>query len=292
MTGAARVIASAAFISLATFASAQAGPVQEVWALDGFQAPESVTFDPMRNVLYVSNVAGGPTEKNEAGFLSRVSLDGEMLDHQWITGLHAPKGIAIDGGTLYVTDIDRLVAIDIEAGTISQTWVGEGAQFLNDPAVDSDGRVFVSDMATHALYVLENDTFEVWLQDEALQHPNGLHAENGRLIIAAWGQEMQPDFTTRVPGHLITVDLETQAVEAVGTGEPIGNLDGLEPDGEGNWLVTDWIAGGLLRVRPDGTYEQLLDLNQGSADLEFIEAERLVIIPMMLDGRIVAYRVE
>jgi sugar lactone lactonase YvrE len=270
-------------------ALAQEQTVQEVWALEGFQAPESAAFDPDRNVLYVSNIAGEPTEKNEAGFVSRVSLAGEMLDAQWVTGLHAPKGLAVHNGTLYVTDIDRLVAIDIDAGEITATWEAEDAQFLNDPAVDSQGRVFVSDMATNALYMLEGDSFEIWLQDEALQHPNGVYVDNGRLIIAAWGQDLQPDFSTTVPGHLIAVDLETQAIEPVGSGEPIGNLDGVEPDGAGNWLVTDWIAGGLFRVRPDGSSEQLLDLNQGSADLEYIETERLVIIPMMMDGRVVAY---
>ena len=31
-----------------------------------------------------------------------------------------------------------------------------------------------------------------------------------------------------------------------------------------------------------------MDLNQGSADLEFIEEKKLVIIPMMMDGKLVA----
>jgi len=72
----------------------------------------------------------------------------------------------------------------------------------------------------------------------------------------------------------------------------VGNLDGLESDGAGNWLATDWIGGALFRISPDGSAEQLLDLNQGSADLMYLEGDKLAVIPMMMDGRVVAYRIE
>jgi hypothetical protein len=56
---------------------------------------------------------------------------------------------------------------------------------------------------TSAIYVLDEGSFSVWLQDEALQHPNGLKVGDGRLIVAAWGQDLQDDFSTSVAGHLI-----------------------------------------------------------------------------------------
>lgn len=273
-------------------AVAQEGTAKEIWALKGLSAPESVEIDTARGELYVSNVSGEPNGKDGKGFVSRVSTGGEMIEAEWVTGLDAPKGLALDGSTLYVTDIDRLIAIDVAAGVVSDSWQGEGAQFLNDTAVDGKGRVFVSDMATNAIYVLDGGSFSVWLQDEALQHPNGLKVDDGRLIVAAWGKDMQPDFSTKVAGHLIAVDLETKAISAIGSGEPVGNLDGLEPDGAGNWLATDWIGGGLLRIRPDGSFEQLLDLNQGSADIEYLEGEGVAVVPMMMDNRLVAYKIE
>jgi sugar lactone lactonase YvrE len=264
----------------------------EVWRLEGFATPESVVHDPARGLLYVSNVAGEPLERNGEGFLSIVSPEGEMLRREWVTGLNAPKGLAMHGATLYVSDLDRLVAIDVETGEVVGSWPVEGVQFLNDPAVTEDGRVFVTDMGRHAIYALEDDAITVWLEDEALQHPNGLRADGGRLVVAPWGQDMQEDFTTRVGGHLLTVDLATRQIAPLGSGEPVGNLDGLEPDGEGNWLVTDWIAGGLLRIRPDGSYEEVLDLPMGSADHHFIVGERLAIVPLMMDDVVVAYRLD
>ena len=285
-----RLFISAGLAALLPAAVAGAGT--ELWSLDGFRNPESVAWDAERGVLYISNVAGEPLERNGEGFLSIVSLDGEMIRPDWVTGLNAPKGLAVDGSTLYVTDIDRLVAIDLESGTVAGTWQGQDAIFLNDPAVAEDGRVFVSDMLRHAIYVLDGDSFSMWMEDEALQHPNGLKVEDARLIVAPWGQDLQENFTTRVGGHLITVNLENREIAALGTGAPVGNLDGLEPDGEGNWLVTDWIGGRLLRISPDGGFEELIDLPMGSADLEYVPGQRLAIIPLMLDGRVVAYSLE
>ena len=103
------------------------------------------------------------------------------------------------GDTLYVTDIDRLVAIDVESGEISGTWPAEGAKFLNDPAVDADGRVFVSDMVTNRIYVLDGDSLSVWLEDEGLTHPNGLAVQDGKLIVAAWGQACSPTSAPKRP---------------------------------------------------------------------------------------------
>ena len=265
---------------------------EEVWTLEGFQAPESALFDSERNVVYVSNVAGEPNDKDGIGFISRISLDGAMQDSEWITGLNAPKGMIMHGDLLYVSDVDTLVEIDVTTGAITNSWAAEGSQFLNDTAVDGDGRIFVSDMLADSIYVLENGTLTVFIQDPALLHPNGLRVEGGKLLVAGWGEDIQPDFSTTTPGRLVSVDLTTKEISAVGSGEPVGNLDGLEPDGAGNWMVTDWVGGALYRIHPDGAAEQLIDLNMGSADLEYMESEKLAIIPMMMDGVVTAHRIE
>jgi hypothetical protein len=52
-------------------------------------------------------------------------------------------------------------------------------------------------------------------------------------------------------------------------------------------------AGKVYAVNPDGTdYKTLIDLQkQGTADLEFIADKRMVIIPLMQDNKLVAYRI-
>jgi DNA-binding beta-propeller fold protein YncE len=263
-----------------------------VWTLEALEAPESVYFDEARNVLYVSNINGEPLAKDGNGYISRIGPDGQMQDAKWITGLDAPKGLVSDGVTLYVSDIDRLVAIDIETGEISGTWPAEGAIFLNDTALDAAGRVYVSDMIADKIHVLAEGALSVLAEGETLQHPNGLNMRDGKLLVAPWGLELQDDFTTKIGGHLITVDTENGSVAPLGSGDPVGNLDGLEPDGKGNWIVSDWIAGAVYRIADDGAKEMLLDLDMGSADLEYIPDQSLLIVPMMLNNTLVAYRID
>ena len=287
-----RIFSTTATIAAGLLIGSVAAAQDISWTLEGVEAPESAYFDEARNVLYVSNVNGEPTVKDGNGFISRVSPTGEMLEAQWVSGLDAPKGLVSDGVTLYVSDIDRLVAIDIASGKVSGTWQADGAIFLNDTAIDAGGRVYVSDMIAQKIHVLSDGTLSVLAEGDALQHPNGLNMFEGKLLVAPWGVGLQPDFTTTTGGHLITVDLESRAVAPLGSGAPVGNLDGLEPDGKGNWIVSDWIAGAVYRIAVDGTKEVLLDLDMGSADLEYIPDQSLLIVPMMLNNTLVAYRIE
>lgn len=287
-----QVVSTAGVIVAGLFIGSVAAAQDVVWTLEGLEAPESVYFDEARDTLYVSNINGEPTAKDGNGYISRVSPDGQMLEAKWVTGLDAPKGLVSDGITLYVSDIDRLVAIDIEASKISGTWPAEGAIFLNDTALDTAGRVYVSDMIAEKIHVLADGDLSVLAEGDALQHPNGLTMRDEKLLVAPWGLDLQQDFTTKTGGHLITVDVETGSIEPLGSGDPVGNLDGLEPDGNGNWIVSDWIAGAIYRIDNDGNKKILIDLDMGSADLEYIPDQSLLIVPMMLNNTLVAYRIE
>ena len=272
-----------------------AGPLAaepgQVWQAEGLDGPESAVLDSGEGVLYVSNVNGEPTAANGNGYISELSLNGEIQDKEWVTGLNAPKGLALHDGKLYVSDIDELAVIDTASGEITARHKAPGATFLNDVTAHEDGRVFVSDMMQNQIWKLEGDQLELWLQDEALDNPNGLLAEPDRLVVAAWGKPNE-DFSTDVPGHLKAVDYENKEITSIGPGDPIGNLDGVEPDGKGGYLVTDWFSGGLYDISEDGKAEMVMDLNQGSADHEFVEGENLVVIPMMMDGTVDAYKLQ
>ena len=102
---------------------------------------------------------------------------------------------------------------------------------------------------------------------------------------------MNDDGSAKVAGNLFTIDLETQEMADLGNGEGIGNLDGLERAGD-DFLVTDFIGGALYRIREDGTYETVLDLDAGSADLMVSDDGKTAIIPMLMDNTVTAYTVE
>lgn len=257
----------------------------EGWVAKGFDMPESVLHDPAGGRLFVSNVGGDMAAKDGNGHISVLGLDGATVAARFATGLDAPKGMALAGGRLYVSDIDQLVAIDPGTGAVAARWPAEGAQFLNDVAADGD-RVFVSDLAANRIYALEDDRLSVWLESEDLEHPNGLEVADGKLYVAGWGRDMREDGSTGVPGRLIAVDLADKAITPLS--EPLGNLDGLRPDGRGGWIATDFIAGRLLRIDARGAATELADLDQGSADLEVLPDRGLVLVPMMFSGEVVA----
>ncbi len=285
------VMLLAAVSFLALLSQAGAAELKQVWEVTGLKGPESAVYDPVRDVIYVSNVNGEPAAKDGNGFVSMLSPDGKATELEWVKGLDAPKGMALVGDILYVADKDVLVAIDVTSGEIKQRYEAAGAKFLNDVTADGQGRVYVSDMMANSIWRLEGGEFSEWLRDEALENPNGVLADDGRILVGSWGR-MADDFSTKVPGHMKVVDVATKKVSPMGDTTPVGNLDGVEPDGRGGYTVTDWLNGAIFHVSADGKATRLLDLNQGSADHEFIEKDRLVVLPMMMDGKVVAYRLD
>ena len=264
--------------------------LEKVWELDGFNNPESVAYDPQTQALYVSNVAGDGKTKDGVGSIAKVSLEGELLDLNWALGLNAPKGVDITHGKLYTADIDTLVEIDLANGEITAQYPVADAEFLNDVAAGPDGTIYVSDMAKNRIHTLKEGQFTLWLESENLQNPNGLFVEGDHLVVGAWGVSDE-NFNTEIPGHLKAVDLDEKAIADIGDGSPVGNMDGIEPLDTKGYLVTDWKVGKLFHITSSGQVQELLSLEQGMADLEYIPSQRLVVLPMMNTNQLIAYRI-
>lgn len=278
-------------LMLATSASAQTVLVNAWETGADFLQPESISYHSDSKSLFVSNVNGNPNDADGNGFISQVALDGDMLEQHWIDGLDAPKGMAISGNTLYVADIDKLVEIDINNQRIVRSYPATGAKFLNDVTIDKSGNVYVSDMMTNRIYRLSAGKFEIWMETAELEAPNGLLVEQDKLVVGSWGN-MTEGFATDVPGHLKQIDIASKKLISLGDATPVGNLDGVEADGHGNYLVTDWMNGRLLLIQANGKSKTLLVLEQGSADHTVLPEFDLVIIPMMMTNQLKAFRVK
>src|SRR5215813_13068667 len=102
------------FIAPIVFAQAEGPTLQPLWTLTGdFASPESAYYHAASNSIFVSSINGQILEKDGNGYISRLSPDGKMVSAKWVAGLNAPKGIRSVGNTLWVTDIDEVVSIDI-----------------------------------------------------------------------------------------------------------------------------------------------------------------------------------
>lgn len=261
------------------------------WQTDTiFEQPESVVYDKKRKQLYVSNVSGNPMEADGNGYISTVSVDGKIMDLHWIDGLSSPKGMTLFNDKLYVADINELIVIDLASRKIIQRHSAPKTKFLNDVVADNDGNIYVSGFLTNSIYRLSEGKFELWLQSDQLEAPNGLLVKNKQLLVANWGN-MTDGFATEIAGHIKTINLTTKKIDSLGDGSAVGNLDGLESDENGNYYVTDWMAGTLLYITPAGLSTTLLSLGQGSADHTFLPEQDLIIIPMMNSNYLTAYKI-
>ena len=277
-----------AIVTLVLPAAAQAPKV--LWELSkGIKAPESAYFDKDTGNIYLSQVGeGGGLGKDGDGVISILKPDGTVVNPRWFAGLNAPKGLRSAGGILWVADIDRLVGISIENATTHAIHEVAGAKFLNDVAITERGSVLVSDMLASAIYALQGEKVSKVASGVELDSPNGLLVDGDTLYIAGWGRDIQDSFETLTLGRLLALNLRTRKVQPV-TKATLGNLDGVELDGKGGFLVTDWIEGAVLHISAKGAVTSVLDLPKGSADIAYLPAKKLLIVPQMLENKVTAY---
>ncbi len=264
--------------------------LEPVWSLEGpeIQNPESAYYDSVSEKIYISNVSGSPTDKDGKGWILSVGLDGRGL-RKIVEGLNAPKGIRVHQGILWVSDIDEMVSVSLADQKIKKKIKIAGAKFLNDPAISSDGTVYVSDMLSSRIYSLKAgaEKFEIFAEGNNLEAPNGLLIEGDKLVVAAWGIP-EADFSTKVPGHLYSIALQTKKASKI-TPRPAGNLDGLEAI-KGGYLVTDWMAGKLYRISKTGGVSLLASGFNGAADLGYVPKAKLILLPRMNENKVSALK--
>ncbi|MEN8139798.1 MAG: SMP-30/gluconolactonase/LRE family protein [Thermodesulfobacteriota bacterium] len=281
------LIILAAMILFATTGSSAPVEIKPAWqSVNGFSGPESVVFDPIPRILLVSNGGSGdPLAKDGNGTIAKVALHGVMLDERWVTGLNGPKGMALIGDTLYVADIDELVIIDLRSGQKRHV-AAPGARSLNDIALDDQGRVYISDTLSNTIYRYAKGRLKSWLNSPKLAGPNGLLVQGSNLYVASWGE-----ISSSTPGQLLRVSLADKKITPLAGLR--GHLDGLAPDHQGGFWVTDFRAGLLLRTDKEGRVRQRLKLGAGCADLAMLPVDwQLLIVPMMNDNRVDGFSVK
>lgn len=266
-----------------------------IWSTAGFSNPESVVWDSASKSFYVSNVAGGPTDKDGRGWISKLSVGGKIEKTRWVEELNAPKGMRIRDGVLWVSDIDTLIGVQLSSAKKVHTVNISGSKFLNDIAfLDNPNRVLVSDMADNRIYAVSDwerkqiPSINVFFEGRRLESPNGLLMDGDSLLVAGWGNDIQPDFSTVRPGTVLSLKTGKSDIKSW-TSQPIGNLDGIERDGADAVLISDWMAGKVFRLTSKGECLTLLEGIKGAADIGFVPETRMLLVPAMVEDRVAAY---
>lgn len=270
--------------------------LQFVATIIGFRDPESVRYDPEQDVFFVSNMAGHGSVRDGNGYIIRVSAadltrsevfvqagrEGAMLD--------APKGMTIQGDTLWVTDIDVVRGFDRRTGAPLATvdFRRHGAVLLNDIAVGPDGTLRVTDtglvMNEDGIYFVgparvfavgPGAAIRVIASGPAIGQPNGITWDRARerWIVASFDPFVWE----------IRAIADSDSLTEVFSRTEKGELDGIEVLESGAILYSSW-ADSSLHLLENGRDRRLLRELREPADIGVDTRRRRVAIPMPITG--------
>ncbi|KPK84717.1 MAG: hypothetical protein AMS27_09160 [Bacteroides sp. SM23_62_1] len=260
--------------------------VQISWTTESsFLTPESVQYDPLKNLFYVTSYDYEYyTKGSPSGYVSKIDGEGRILDREWITGLFAPTGLCLHKNRLYVIVRNGIIVFDTKRGDYITQYDIANTDFLNDITVDSLGRIYISDTSTDPekpdIYILDNNEVQPWYQSEHVSRTNGIFVYKGNLLIGNNGE-----------GLLQAIDLETKSISTI-CSLGAGIIDGIRIDNNGNYLVSHW-EGKVFRITPQGEITEIFDTRlegYNAADFEFSREYNTLYIPTFLGNRVAALR--
>ncbi|MBN1597192.1 MAG: hypothetical protein JW894_02770 [Bacteroidales bacterium] len=257
----------------------QSDKLEKIWEAKGLLVPESVLPVPEKGIMYVSNI-GDHESKEKTGFISILDFDGKIKTLEWSEKLKAPKGMAINEGKLYVTEVDHITEIELSNGKVLNSYPVEGAVFLNDVAVGKNGVIYFTDSKTGTIYSLSEGKINVLVKDENYKFLNGIITVGNKVIFGT-------------DGNVLKIDTETKEItECLAN---TGGVDGLSMIDKGYFIFSDWA--GKVHIMTEGEEKELLlDTSETektkSADFGFVPEQDLILIPTFFDNSVVCYKLK
>jgi gluconolactonase len=251
----------------------------------GLKTPESA-IQTKNGRIFVSEI--GASGKDGDGQISEIDSAGKAS--VFASGLNDPKGLAVIGEYLFVTDKTNILKISLKDAKAS-IFVAAAAfpstpQFLNDLEADLQGNLYVSDSGDirgtgkgGALYKIDA-TGKVTLlidgkQDPRVMAPNGLLADDtGDVLLFV-------DFTS---GVLYTFNQKTRVLTDIAEG--FGGADGLVHHSDGTMYVSDKKAGKVYSLSTKGDMRVLKEGYQSAADIAISKDEAYLMVPDMNAGEL------
>lgn len=256
---------------------------EESWQTDEvFSVPESVLYDPARDVLYVTNFdqfRRATTGREQ--YISKLSPDGEIIELEYIDSLDNPLGMCIYDDHLYVAEKEGYAIADLKTAKVIEHRVIPESIFPNDIEVDKSGKVYISDSRKNVVWRIDGDHIEPWLEGENIIDPNTLKIIDERLYVGNSGDQ-----------RLKAFDLKSKEMEIVADFVP-GFIDGIRQLPSGELLVSLW-DGKLYLISENGEVNKLLDLkNEGIyiADFEYVHENSMLYIPTFFKNIVKSYKV-
>jgi len=245
--------------------------LEKIWESDSVTVrnPESVLYDSKTNSLYVSSMGSGS--------VVRMDLDGKIIQKDWTTGLNSNKGSALYNGFFYTAETSAIAVVDVKNGSIVKRIPVEGAQMLNDVAIDSKGVIYVSDTRAAKVYRIDGDKPAVYLEN--LPGANGLLTVNTDLYVLTSTAFQKVNSNKEI----------TKIADSFENG-----LDGIVMIAENEFIISNY-QGILYYVNANGTKQLLLDTRPNrimSNDISYNSKTKTLYVPSFGTNRIIAYKVK
>lgn len=262
-----------------------------------FRGPESVRYDPDQDVYFISNINGGMSARDGNGYIMRVSAGNTAEAAIFVQSgrggvtLDAPKGLALHGDTLWVTDIDQVRGFDRRTGAPLATvdLRPEHAGFLNDIAVGPDGTLYLTDTGIRVeprgripiggeriFRIAGSATVTVLAAGDSLHWPNGLSWDplRGRWIVAPFA-----DLVSYV------LALDSAGMRRIAVAGSRGQFDGVEVLRDGRFLVTSWGDSAVYLVS-DSSSRRVIGGLVSPADIGIDTRRNVLAVPLPNQDRV------
>ncbi|MGQ0652233.1 MAG: hypothetical protein ACT4P4_08210 [Betaproteobacteria bacterium] len=235
--------------------------------VSGYTHAESIGCDPENEAFYASEFGSklAPLEKDGAGYISKWSLNGKLIEKNFLPGekgekLNKPKGIWVQGNRLWTTDIDSVWVFNLKTKKGRRVAL-PGAQFANDPAVRGSA-LYVTDNRGDQLFRIEPADFLNMKGEPKIStvfkgakvNPNGIWPAKGGLVVVGFADDPRAIYRVGKGGKVTALS------------DSIGRLDGVAELRDGSLLVTDWNSGSLFQWSKKTGMRKLAEGFKGPAD--------------------------
>ena len=215
---------------------------------------------PPLPVPFVTGQGFGTAEDFDIDFLGRhISAPaGNLVAYDPTTGdteLISPNvgGTActrmLPNGDYVYCDVGNNALVYVDAATGAKNPIATGLQYPNGGEVDPDGYVYVAEQSAGRVRRVDPTTGDSLLVANNLNNPNGV----------IWGPNYETLYVGSFGGGTVW-SIEKTGPDSYGPAEVLvqnpgfdGGFDGINVDECGNVYITEYIAGKVWRILPDGS---------------------------------------
>jgi hypothetical protein len=228
-------------------------------------ATESVEYDNVNGRFLASNSN------------SIIEVDGNGNEVAFFGSAVAEYGMEVMGDALYAIVGNQIIGYDLTSGLEINAITISGAQFLNGLATDGINRMWVTDFAAKKIHAIDysdlaNPTASLVVANTTTT-PNGICYDeaNNRLVFVNWGSNAK----------IKQVDLTSNTVSTLVDNAGVGNIDGIDHDGNGNFYVSSWTPNRITKWSSEFTIDEIITVSglSSPADICYAPENDTLAIP-------------